>query len=45
LLIAGLITLLLKDWVDAGVILGVTVINAVIGFIQESKAEKGVMPT
>ena len=42
LLIAGLITLLLKDWVDAGVILGVTVINAVIGFIQESKAEKAI---
>ncbi len=39
LLVAGVVTLLLKDWVDAGVILGVTLINAVIGFIQESKAE------
>jgi Ca2+-transporting ATPase len=39
LLIAGLITLLLKDWVDAGVILGVTLINTVIGSIQESRAE------
>ena len=42
LLFAGVITLLLKDWVDAGVILGVTVINAVIGFIQESKAEDAI---
>ena len=42
LLVAGGITLLLKDWVDAGVILGVTVINAVIGFIQESKAEDAI---
>ena len=42
LLIAGLITLLLKDWVDAGVILGVTLINAVIGFIQESRAEQAI---
>jgi len=42
LLVAGVITLLLKDWVDAGVIFGVTVINAVIGFIQESKAEDAI---
>ncbi|MFN5747607.1 MAG: cation-transporting P-type ATPase, partial [Pseudanabaena sp.] len=42
LLIAGIVTLLLKDWVDAGVILGVMVINAVIGFIQESKAEDAI---
>lgn len=42
LLVAGVVTLLLKDWVDAGVILGVTLINAVIGFIQESKAENAI---
>ena len=42
LLVAGIITLLLKDWVDAGVILGVIFINAVIGFIQESKAENAI---
>lgn len=42
LLVAGIVTLLLKDWVDAGVILGVTLINAVIGFIQESKAENAI---
>ncbi|MDZ8133901.1 MAG: HAD-IC family P-type ATPase [Nostoc sp. DedQUE04] len=39
LLTAGLVTLLLKDWIDAGVIFGVTLINVIIGYIQESKAE------
>ncbi|MFM1842748.1 MAG: Calcium-transporting ATPase [Cyanobacteriota bacterium] len=39
LLVAGVVTLLLRDWVDAGVILGVTLINTIIGFLQESKAE------
>lgn len=42
LLGAAVITALLADWVDAGVILGVVVINALIGFIQEGKAEKAV---
>ena len=40
LLGAGVITALLGHWVDSGVILGVVVINAIIGFIQEGKAEK-----
>ncbi len=40
LLAAGVITFLLEDYVDAGVIVGVVLINAVIGFIQEGKAEK-----
>ena len=40
LLVAGVITFGLRDFVDAGVIFGVVVINAVIGFIQEGKAEK-----
>ena len=40
LLVAALVTLLLQHWVDSGVILGVVVINAVIGYIQEGKAEK-----
>ncbi len=40
LLVAGCITLLLRDWVDAGVIFGVVLINAVVGYIQEAKAEK-----
>ncbi|WP_297528597.1 cation-transporting P-type ATPase [Thiohalobacter sp.] len=40
LLIAGVITALLEYWIDAAVILGVVVINALIGFIQEGKAEQ-----
>ncbi|WP_142848437.1 cation-transporting P-type ATPase [Telmatospirillum sp. J64-1] len=40
LLAAGVATALLQHWIDAGVILGVVVINALIGFIQEGKAEK-----
>ncbi|MDZ8183647.1 MAG: HAD-IC family P-type ATPase [Nostoc sp. ChiSLP02] len=39
LLSAGVVTLLLQDWIDAGVIFGVTLINVIIGYIQESKAE------
>ncbi len=42
LLGAAVVTTLLADWIDAGVILGVVVINAIIGFIQEGKAEKAV---
>lgn len=40
LLAAGAITLMLGHIVDAGVIVGVVLINAVIGFIQEGKAEQ-----
>ncbi len=40
LLIAGVVTALLAHWVDSGVIFGVVVINAVIGFLQEGKAER-----
>lgn len=40
LLGACFVTALLGHWVDSGVILGVVVINAIIGFIQEGKAEK-----
>ncbi|MCP5231109.1 MAG: cation-transporting P-type ATPase [Zoogloeaceae bacterium] len=40
LLVAGMVTALLGHWVDSGVIVGVVLINAVIGFIQEGKAEK-----
>lgn len=39
LLLAGAVTAFLGEWVDSGVIFGVTLINAVIGFIQEGKAE------
>ncbi|OCH98269.1 carbonate dehydratase [Legionella jamestowniensis] len=40
LLGAALITLLLQHWIDTTVIFAVVVINALIGFIQEGKAEK-----
>jgi len=40
LLAAAAVTAALAHWVDAGVILGVVVINAVIGFLQEGKAER-----
>jgi len=40
LLAAALVTAALGHWVDCAVILGVVVINALIGFIQEGKAEK-----
>jgi len=39
LLAAGAVTALLHHWVDAGVILGVVLINSVIGYLQEGKAE------
>ncbi|WJJ94457.1 HAD-IC family P-type ATPase [Neopusillimonas aromaticivorans] len=39
LLAAATITAVLEHWVDTGVIVGVVVINAIIGFIQEGKAE------
>jgi len=37
---AGLVTLFFEHWVDAGVIFAVVLINALIGYIQEGKAEK-----
>ncbi|HLP97601.1 MAG TPA: cation-transporting P-type ATPase [Sideroxyarcus sp.] len=40
LLAAAAVTALLAHWVDTSVIVGVVVINAVIGFIQEGKAEQ-----
>ncbi len=40
LLGAGVVTAALQHWVDSGVIVAVVVINAIIGFIQEGKAEK-----
>jgi len=40
LLASAAVTALLAHWVDTSVIAGVVVINAIIGFIQEGKAEK-----
>jgi P-type Ca2+ transporter type 2C len=40
LIAAALITALMDHWIDTWVILAVIIINALIGFIQEGKAEK-----
>jgi potassium/sodium efflux P-type ATPase len=40
LLISAVVTTLLGHWVDTAVIVGVVVINAIIGFIQEGRAEQ-----
>lgn len=42
LLGSAVITTFLNEWVDAGVIYGVVLVNAIIGFIQESRAVKAV---
>jgi len=42
LLGSAVITSFLREWVDAGVIYGVVLVNAVIGFIQESRAVKAI---
>jgi len=40
LLIAALVTSAMGHWVDSAVILGVVLVNGLIGFIQEGKAER-----
>ena len=40
LIAAAIITALLGHWVDTWVILAVAVVNAIIGFVQEGRAEK-----
>ncbi len=42
LLAAALITAALNEWVDSIVIFGVVIVNALIGFVQESKAVKAI---
>src|SRR5262249_39399907 len=42
LLLAGGVTAFLGHWVDSSVILGVVVLNASVGFLQETKAEKAI---
>jgi len=38
LIASGLVTAVLGEWVDSGVIFGVVLVNAFIGYIQEAKA-------
>ena len=42
LLAAGVITLVLKSTVDAVIIFAVVLINAILGYVQEDKAEKAI---
>jgi Ca2+-transporting ATPase len=42
LLAAGAITAALGEWVDAGVIFGVVLVNAIVGFLQESRAVRAI---
>ncbi|AXE64937.1 carbonate dehydratase [Hyphomonas sp. CACIAM 19H1] len=37
---AGLVTALLQHWIDTAVILAVVIVNALIGYIQEGRAEQ-----
>ncbi len=40
LLAAGFVKLMMDLWLDASIILGVVILNALLGFIQEGRAEK-----
>jgi Ca2+-transporting ATPase len=42
LIVAAIVTFFLREFIDMGVILAVIILNAVIGLIQEYKAEQGV---
>ncbi len=37
---SGIVTLALQHWVDSGVIFGVVIVNAIVGYIQEGRAEQ-----
>ena len=40
LILAAAVTAMMEHWIDSGVIIGVVLVNAIIGFVQEGKAEK-----
>lgn len=42
LLAASVVTAILGEWVDSCVIFGVVFLNAVVGYLQESRAEKAI---
>lgn len=43
LLIAGSLSLLLQSFIDAGVIFGAVILNVIIGFFQENKANRAIV--
>ena len=42
LLVAGIVTLFIDHAVDAGVIFGVVLVNAIVGYLQESRAKAAI---
>jgi len=42
LLVASVVTAIVKGMVDAGIILGVVLVNAIVGFVQEARAEQAI---
>jgi Ca2+-transporting ATPase len=42
LLIAGMVTIFLGEYIDSGVIFAIVILNAIVGFTQEYKAEESV---
>jgi Ca2+-transporting ATPase len=42
LLIAAVICFFLREWIDMGVILAAVILNTLVGFIQENKAEQAI---
>ena len=42
LLAAGVVSAFLGEWIDAGAILAIVIINAVLGIVQEGRAEKAI---
>ncbi len=40
--ISLILTALTKDWLDFGIILGMLIINAVIGYVEENRAESAI---
>ncbi|GBD97598.1 MAG TPA: HAD family hydrolase [Nitrospirae bacterium] len=42
LLIAAVVTVFLREYIDTGVIMAVVILNAIIGYIQEFKAEESI---